>query len=299
MPSDRPRARYEPGEARTAYLFLAPVVGAIALFVLVPVAGTLYTSLFHDVSYMERAFVGLDNYRAMFESEPFRGAVGFTLLLTATTVALEMAFGTAFAVLLSERFPGRGVLRAIILIPWAIPTIVSAQTWKLIFQYTYGILNVLLTDLGLAADKINWLGTPASAFWALVVAEVWKTTPFVVLIVLAGLQAIPQEVIRQAKVDGAGMLTRFRRITLPLLRPVLVIALVFRTIDSLRIFDLVYVLTGGGPGGATKTLSVLGFNYFTDDRFGMGSAVSVATFLIAFAITLVYIRVGRFRETIG
>lgn len=290
--------RYEAREVRSAYLFLLPALLAVALFVLFPVVGTLWTSFFRDVSYLPRKFIGVENFYRLVADPRFWGAMRFTLLFTAVAVASEALVGLGFAVLLHQKFRGRGILRTVILIPWAIPTIVSAKVWKLVFEYSYGVLNVLVTSVGLSEAKINWLGTSGAAFWALVVAEVWKTTPFMVIILLAGLQAVPDDIYRQAQVDGARMWRRFWTMTLPLLRPVLVIALVFRTIDSLRIFDLVFVLTGGGPGGGTTTLSVMGFEYFTSDRFGMGSAVSLLTFVIAMAVTLVYIRVGRFSESL-
>jgi multiple sugar transport system permease protein len=296
---NRPGIRqYERREVRSAYAFLLPALLAVALFVLLPVLGTFWSSFFRDVSYLPRKWVGLDNFATVLSSGQFWRALRFTLVFTAVAVALEAVIGLGFALLLHQSFRGRGILRTIILIPWAIPTIVSAKVWKLVFEYTYGVLNVIVTGAGLSDVKINWLGTTFNAFWALVTAEVWKTTPFMVIILLAGLQAVPDDIYRQARVDGARMLRRFWAMTLPLLRPVLVIALVFRTIDSLRIFDLVFVLTGGGPGGGTTTLSVMGFEYFTNDRFGLGSTVSLITFAIAMAVTVLYVKVGRFRESI-
>ncbi|MBD3241466.1 MAG: ABC transporter permease subunit [Chitinivibrionales bacterium] len=271
---------------------------AVLLFVLAPVIGTLWTSFFRDVSYLPRELVGLENYRTVLTNRQFWHAVWFTLAFTVVAVAGEAVFGLAFAVLLHQGFRGRGILRTVILVPWAIPTIVSAKVWKLIFEYTYGVLNFIATNIGLSEAKVNWLGTTFNAFWALIIAEVWKTTPFMVIILLAGLQAVPEDIYSQARIDGARMMRRFWTMTLPLLRPVLVIALVFRTIDSLRIFDLVYVLTGGGPGGGTTTLSMLGYEYFTNDRFGLGSTVSLLTFAVAMAVTILYIRVGRFRQSL-
>ena len=204
--------------------------------------------------------------------------------------------GIIFALLLNEAFPGRNFLRVVVLIPWAIPTIVSARTCQLICEYGFGVMNFLVVNLCIAPERINWMGTGFGAFWALVLADVWKTTPFVLLILLAGLQAIPEDLYQQAKVDGAGLIRRLSKITLPMLKPVLVIALIFRTIDSLRMFDLVYVLTGGGPGGSTRTLSYLGFEAFANDSFGRGSTVSVVTFMLSLAVTLIYLRAGKFSE---
>ncbi len=298
MPVRKLLNRFEKREVVTAYFFLFPAVSVVVAFVLIPVAGTYYNSFFRDVTYLPRKFVGLANFSNILSDPDFLNAFRFTLLFTGMTVAIETVFGLLFALLLNEQFRGRSMLRAVVLIPWAIPTIVSAKIWKLIFDYSYGVLNFCIISFGVSSDKINWLGAPIAAFWALVIAEVWKTTPFVVIILLAGLQALPKELYLQAQIDGAGLWKRFRAITLPLIRPVLLIALIFRTIDSLRVFDLVYVLTGGGPGSSTKTLSVVGFEWYTSDLFGKGSAVSVITFCIVFAITIAYLKIGRFRESL-
>lgn len=289
---------YEKAEVRTAWLFVLPLMLIVGVFIVLPVIGTIFNSFFLDVSFLPRCFIGLKNYADLLGSPDFLQALRFTFAYAVAAVSLEAVFGVMFAVLLNEAFVGRGFLRVVILIPWAIPTIVSARTWQLIYEYNYGIMNYLVVALGISAERINWMGTEFGAFWALVFADVWKTTPFVVLILLAGLQAIPEDLYQQAKVDGAGMFKRFFCITLPLLKPVLVIALIFRTIDSLRMFDLVYVLTGGGPGGATRTLSYLGYEAFANGSFGMGSTVSVITFVISLAVTIVYLRAGKVSEQI-
>lgn len=286
-------------ETRTALLFLSPLLLVVGVFILLPILGTFWNSFFLDVSFLPRRFVGLQNYVFIFNDPDFRQAFLFTLSFAAVAVTFEGLLGLGFALLLNESFPGRWFLRTLILIPWAVPTIVSAKTWKLIYEYSYGVLNVLVTGFGLSADRINWLGTELSAFFALIAADVWKTTPFVTLIVLAGLQTIPDSLYEQARIDGANTWNRFRHVTLPMIQPVLIIALIFRTIDSLRLFDLVYVLTGGGPGGATRTLSVIGFEAFTNDRFGLGSAMSVVAFLVAFSVTLVYVRASRLSERLS
>ncbi|MGD8399624.1 MAG: sugar ABC transporter permease [Bacillota bacterium] len=288
--------RYEKTEVSAAYLFILPVLITVFVFILVPVIGTFWESLFRDVSFLPPKFLGWANYRQIFTKLEFWAALNFTLLFTGTAVFLELVFGLLFALVLNETFPGRGIFRAALLIPWAVPTVVSAKMWKLMFDYTYGIINNLLLGAGMADGRINWLGNSVSAFGALVIADVWKTTPFVAIILLAGLQAIPGELYQQAQVDGTGMAKVWRRITLPLLKPIITVALIFRTIDSLRIFDLIYVLTGGGPGGATRSLSFLGYQYFSNDRFGMGSTIAVIMFLIAFTITVIYIKFGKFQN---
>jgi len=276
-------------EIKTAYLFVSPLVFIIFIFVFIPILGTCLNSFFQDIPFLPRKFVGIKNYIFLIKNQDFWVALRFTLLFTLVAVTLETVLGLSFALLLKEKFPGRGILRTILLIPWAIPTVVSARIWQLIYNYNYGLLNYILSFVGVS-HKINWLGTSKSAFWALVIADVWKTTPFVAIILLAGLQAIPDEIYKQAKVDGAGLMKRFLFITLPLLRPALMVALIFRTADSLRIFDLVYVLTGGGPAGTTRTISILGFQYYTSADFGLGAAVSFITFLIVFIFSIFYIK---------
>ncbi|MBD3317817.1 MAG: ABC transporter permease subunit, partial [Chitinivibrionales bacterium] len=185
---------------------------------------------------------------------------------------------------------------ACVLVPWAIPAAVSGRVWELIYNYNYGLANFVVQGVGLSAEPVNWLGTSIGAFWAIVAADVWKTTPFVAIILLAGLAAVPQSIYQQAYVDGAHFVQRFFSITLPLLKPVIVVALLFRTIDALRIFDLVYVLTSGGPGGETTSLSVLGYRYLVGGDYGYGSTVSVFIFLLALGLSITYVKLGGFRE---
>lgn len=289
--------RFQTKETGIAYTLVLPVIGITVLFILIPVIGTLWTSFFRDVSYLPKKFIGFENFIHVLGTREFWNASIFTFAFTIAAVAGETLLGMLFALLLHESFRGRGFFRTIVLIPWAIPTIISAKVWKLIFDYTYGVLNYLIRALNISSDKINWLGSALAAFWSLIVAEIWKTTPFMVILLLAGLQAIPEDIYKQATLDGARMVKRFWYITVPLLRPVLMVALIFRTVDTVRIFDLIYVLTGGGPGGKTKTLSLVGFEKYVSDFFGMGSAYSVITFFLVFCITLLYLKAGKFKES--
>jgi len=281
-------------QERIAYLFVLPLVAVIVLFIVVPVLGTFWTSLFRDVTYLPTRFAFLSNYKRLFTDTNFWQSLRFTLLFVATTIPIEMALGTAFALILNERLRYRNALRATVLIPWAVPTIVAARTWELIYNYGYGLGNYIVGLLHISGEPVNWLGSPVSAFFALVMADVWKTTPFVAIILLAGLQTIPEEIYEQAKVDGTGLFQRFFRITLPMLRPVLAVALIFRSIDTIRILDLIYVVTDGGPGGSTTSLSLYGYKYFNEGDFGYGSAVAVVLFMLAFLLSVFYLRVGGF-----
>jgi multiple sugar transport system permease protein len=287
------------GELACGYAFLAPLSVFVAVFVIAPVIGTLAGSLMQDVTFLQKRFVGIANYRALLSDPGFWQALRFTCLFTLVSVPLELFLGLAFALLLARPSPARGILRACVLVPWAIPAAVSGKVFQLIYNYQYGLANYLAKLFGLADRPLSWLGTPAGAFAALVTADAWKTTPFVAIILLAGLSGIPEDLYLQATIDRAGFFRRFTRVTLPLLSPVLVVALLFRTIDALRVFDLVFVLTGGGPGGSTTSLSLYGYNYYLGGDFGYGSAVSAVLFLIALGLSVLYVRIGRFARELA
>jgi multiple sugar transport system permease protein len=216
------------------------------------------------------------------------------MLFVLVSVPLEVILGLIIALLLNETFPGRASLRAIVLIPWAIPAAVSARIFELIYNYSYGAANYLAYLLG--TGPINWLGTELGAFVAVIIADAWKTTPFAAIILLAGLAAIDQDLYRQAQVDRANFVQRFVKITLPLLKPVLVVTLLFRTIDALRVFDVIFVLTGGGPGGSTNAVSLFAYTYFAAGDFGYGATASVLLFSAALGFSLVYVKMARFGE---
>jgi multiple sugar transport system permease protein len=276
------------------YSFIAPLVAILLAFVFVPVVGTCIDSLYREVTFLPRAFIGLGNYQSLASDPGFRQSLRFTVLFVLASVPLELVLGLSFALLLHRPSSARGALRACVLIPWAVPAAVSGKVFELICNFQYGLANYLVQRIGLTDGPVNWLGSTGGAFFALVAGDVWKTAPFVAILFLAGLSAIPEDLYRQAAVDRAGPVQRFARITLPLLRPVFVVALLFRTIDALRVFDLVFVLTGGGPGGSTTSLSLYGYDAFTGGDFGYGSAVSVVLFLIAFTLSVAYVRIGRF-----
>jgi multiple sugar transport system permease protein len=290
---------YSKDESRDACVFILPIILFTLAFVLLPVGGTLISSFFREVTFLTKRFVGWGNYQRLLFDPHFWQSFKFTLLFVMVSVSCELFLGMVFALVLNETFKGRGFLRVAILIPWAIPIAISARIWQLVYNYDYGVLNYLVVKLGISSTPVNWLGSSFGAFASLVLADVWKTTPFVTIILLAGLAATPQEVYKQALVDGTNFYQRFLKVTLPLLRPVIVVALLFRTIDAARIFDLVYVLTGGGPGGSTSSLSLYAYKFFLAGDFGYGSAVSVIIFMIALALSFLYIRWGRFGEVIG
>jgi multiple sugar transport system permease protein len=284
------------GEAREASLFMLPLLLFVFGLIVIPVLGTLADSLLRDVTFLPEKFIGLENYLALASDPAFLRSLRFTLFFVAVSVPLEVILGLLIALVLNEPFPLRGIVRASLLVPWAIPMAISGRIFELIFNYSYGAANFLLSLFQATAEPVNWLGSELGAFAALVITDTWKTTPFAAIILLAGLSSIPEELYQQAEVDRATLLQRFYRITLPLLKPVLIVTFLFRTIQALQIFDYIYVLTGGGPGGSTTSLSLFAYNYFTSGDFGYGSACSVILFLMAFALSIAYLGLGAFRR---
>jgi multiple sugar transport system permease protein len=269
-------------------------VAFVVVLIVLPVLGTFWDSLFLDVTFLPRHFIGAENYTSLWHDPAFWRSMRFTVLFVLVSVPLEVLLGLLIALILHQSFPLRGLLRACVLIPWAIPAAVSGRAFELIYNSSYGAANFALQRLGLTQEPVNWLGSELGAFVAIVVADTWKTAPFAAILLLAGLSAIPEDLYRQAMVDRATFVQRFFRITLPLLRPVLVVTVLFRGVEALRIFDLIFVLTGGGPGGSTLSLSLLGYRYFSSGDFGYGAAVSVVLFVLALSLSVAYVRLGGF-----
>lgn len=261
--------------------FLSPALVVLGAITAYPLVHVLWLTLHRRLLIFDIfRFVGLDNYAHLLGDDRYWRALGNTAYFTSASVALEILLGVGFALLLRPVSKGRGALLAVVLLPWAIPTVVSAKMWSWIYNSDFGVLNYLL------GTEVNWLGSPFWAINAAVIMDAWKTTPFVTLLVTAALQEIPTDLYQAAKVDGAGSFTMFRRITLPLIMPMIVIILVFRTLDAFRVFDAVYVLTGGGPAGTTETLSIYAYNLlFQTLQFGYGSTVAVSVFLFVCLLT--------------
>lgn len=297
------RQRRRTGSARTSaerrlgYALVAPVIVLLLAVTAYPLFYNLWNS-FHHVNLSEagagQPFVGIENYTRMFGSEVWVSALERTALFTAVSVLLETIAALGLALMLNHRFRGRGFLRAAILIPWAVPTVVSATLWKTMFDPRQGFVDYLLHGVGLPGGHTTWLAGVTTSWVAIFVADAWKNVPFMAIILLAGLQVIPNEVYEAARIDGASAWQSFRRITLPLLKPALGVALIFRTLQAFLIFDVIYILTGGGPGVSTQTLSFLNWQEFLiNTDFGYGGAISVVLVLIALAIAAVYVRVLR------
>jgi multiple sugar transport system permease protein len=278
-------------ERRLGAAMLAPALAVIALVAAYPICYAVWLSLneYSVITPGLSRFVGLDNYLDALGSSEFWTAMRTTILFTVISVGLELAIGMGMALVMHRAFRGRALLRAVVLVPWAILTVVTAIVWRTMFEPELGFVNTTLSSLGLPGGDVVWLGEEGYALGVMIFADVWKTAPFMALLLLAGLQGIPDDLHDAAKVDGAGTWQRFRSITLPLLVPAITVALIFRTLDALRIFDLPYVLTKGANG--TETLSLIAQRELVTNRnTGLGSALAVLTFVTVIGISLLYIR---------
>jgi ABC-type sugar transport system permease subunit len=271
-----------------------PAVLTIVLVALFPLVWTFWESLhLHDLRmpWLGRPFIGLTNYLEAFGDPRFRGALAHTAFFAVTSVSLELLIGLWLALALNRAFRFRGLVRAAVLVPWAIPTVVSALLWRFMFEGQNGIVNAALVGAGILPEPMVWLVDPRAAWIPIILADVWKTTPFVALLLLAGLQNIDSSLYEAARIDGASAWRQFRYVTLPLLKPALLVALIFRTLDAFRVFDLIYALTGGGPGTSTEPIALYTFNALLQNlQFGYGAALSVIVFVLTFSLALVYIR---------
>lgn len=267
------------------WLLCAPAIAVMALVTAYPVAYAIWLSLFrYDLRYPERrAFVGFSNYASVLTSEVWWKALGNTVMITAASVTAELLLGFALAMLMHRTTVARRLVRTATLLPYAMITVVAALAWKFAFDPTTGFINALLNL------ENSWLTERWSAVFVIVLTEIWKTTPFMALLLLAGLTVIPDELMRAARVDGASHWQRWRRVTLPLMKPAILVALLFRTLDAFRIFDTVYVLTRGAQN--TETVSVIGYNTLIARlNLGLGSTVSVMIFAVAALLAAIFIR---------
>jgi multiple sugar transport system permease protein len=240
---------------------------------------------------IEPNFVGLKHYKDSLSDTRLWKALWNTTMFTVISVAAELVLGLAIALLINKAFFGRGLVRATILVPWAIPTAVSALMWKFLYDGQNGIIAKYFADIGLIDKMGNLLTTEVGAMFAVIFADVWKTTPYMALLLLAGLQTIPSSLYEAASIDGATKWQQFTKITLPLLKSSILVALLFRTLDAFRVFDLIYVLTGGGPANSTETISILAYKVmFSQTNFGGGSALAVIVFICVAIISIIYIK---------
>jgi trehalose/maltose transport system permease protein len=296
----RPPERRE--RVRAAWLFLAPMLLVLAGVAAWPLIRTCYYSVTNAslIDLHHHAFVGLENYLArdnghwygLLADAQWWHAVGNTLVFTVVSVALETILGVGLALMLDTRFPGRGGVQAALLVPWAIPTVVSAKMWAWMLNDQFGIVNDMLLRTGLITHPVAWLATPHLAMGAMIAVDVWKSTPFMALLVLAALKMLPTDCYEAAQIDGVRPLRLFLHVTLPLIRPALLVAVIFRFLDAMRMFDLAYVMTG--TNDATMTMSVFARQQLVDFQdVGYGSAASTLLFLIIALLTVVYLMAMR------
>ena len=292
----------EAQDRRFGYGLVAPVVIVLAAITAYPLFYNVWNSFHHDYKLDPASvgtFAGLSNYQKIFQSSPllpppFLPTLVRTLGFTVVAVAIELVIGLALALVMDKPFRGRGLVRVAIFVPWAVPTVVSAELWKTFFDPQQGFVNYMLTSLHLPLGHTSWLSEQWTAWAAILAADAWRNTPFIAIVLLAGLQVIPRDIYEASRVDGASALQTFWRLTIPLLKPALMVALIFRTLQSFLIFDVVYIMTGGGPADTTSVLSYLDFRAFlVESDYGYGGAVSVALVLMALAIAAIYVRVFR------
>lgn len=277
------------------YVLIIPALVVIVCISVFPFITTVYYSLHTiklNVPHLGKPFVGFENYIRLLNSSRFISSFKITLFFASVVVVAQLLFGLAVALVLNKRFKGRGIVRATVLVPWATALVIAAMLWKWMYNAVFGIINNLFLSLGAIDKPVDWLGasTPL-AISSVMVAELWRNTPFMAIIILAGLQSIPEELYEAARIDGAGVFQSLRKITLPLLKPAILVALLFRSIDAFRGFDLVYALTAGGPGNSTELASLYSYRLlFTYLDFGRGSAATLLMAIFTTVLCLIYIR---------
>ncbi len=273
-----------------AWLLMLPLLMMMMAVIGWPLIDTVTLS-FTDAKLVGTAgnFVGIDNYVKMLSSSNFQRTLSTTAIFAIVSVTAEMVIGVLAALLLNQDFYGRTVLRALMILPWALPTVVNATLWRLIYNPEYGALNAMLTQLGLLDTYRSWLGEPGSALAALIVADCWKNFPLVALIALAALQAVPRDITSASLVDGAGPFSRFRFVILPYIAGPLMVALVLRTIEAFKVFDIIWVMTRGGPANSTRTLSILVYQEaFSFQRAGSGASLALIVTLLVTLLAAAY-----------
>ncbi|MFB0546171.1 MAG: carbohydrate ABC transporter permease [Anaerolineae bacterium] len=281
-------------QRRLAIALIVPAFIVVFALIIYPIGQAFWDSL-HSIHLIRRQsgqpFVGLQNYIDIFQDRYFWASVGRTLYFMVVSISIELVLGIAVALLLNREFVGRSVLRSLMLIPWALPIIIDGIMWKWIFNPNYGALNSLLWQLGLIDKYKAWLSHPLSALNMVIIADIWKVTPLVILLSLASLQTIPATLYEAGRVDGTNAWTAFRHITLPLLMPTIAIVLVIRSMDAFKVFDLIYIMTRGGPADGTKVIAYYTYlETFQDLKFGRGAALAyLMTFFIGI-MALVYIK---------
>jgi trehalose/maltose transport system permease protein len=294
----RRRTKLQRRQTRIGWLLLIPSLAVVAFVAIYPLGKTVYQSFTNQeflAGITPTKWVGLENYRTLWHDTIFRDAVVQTIKFTLITVSFEFVLGLIIALVVNSNFKGRGLMRAVMLVPWAIPTVVAAKMWQWMLDDVYGVVNDAGVRLHLISHSHAWISDPATSLASVSAVDIWKTTPFVALLLLAGLQVIPGDVYEAASVDGASKWQQFWRITLPLLRPAILVTLIFRTLDALRVFDVFAVFFGNRQD--TQTMAVFDQSTIVGDgHVGYGAAVSVAIFLIIAVFVVIYVTFMRVTE---
>lgn len=280
-------------EARVGKAMAAPSLILIFALAIYPLLYTIFIS-FTELNMMtgETQYKGLTNYIQAFTSGEFWNSVWVTLLFTILSLVIQLPLGVLVALLLNQEFKGRWLLRSIVLVPWAVPTLVNSTLWNWIFNTQYGAANRLLIQFNLISEPIIWFDTPMKAMGVIVFADTWRMLPLYVLMMLASLQTIPQSQIEAAILDGAGAFSRFRNVILPLIKPMLLVVLVIRTMQALKVFDIIYMLTHGGPANGTMVISYFIYNQsFAFMHFSYGAALAIIVAVISTIITVLYVKI--------
>lgn len=277
---------------RIGYLLLLPSVVLIAVLIVYPAIKTVYQSFFEirtQTAALGPKFVGMKNYVRAFHDEHFWDTLWWTLAFTGVSVFIELLIGMGLALIMNKKIPGQGIIRTAILVPWAIPTIVSGIVWTQFFSQN-GLVNYILQTLGLAEKPLSWLGNEWLARLSILIADIWKNTPYMSLLLLSGLLTISKDYYEAAEIDGASKWQQFRKITLPLIKATMSVTVLFRIISAMRVYDLIVAMTGGGPAGRTETVSMYAVNtYFTYGNTGYGATLSVLMLIISVAISLFFV----------
>jgi trehalose/maltose transport system permease protein len=277
---------------------LTPALAVVGFVAIYPLFTTVYQSFTNEqflAGLEPTKWVGLDNYRDLIHDTVFRDSIWTTVKFTIITVAFEFVLGMIIALVVNSSFKGRGAMRAVMLVPWAIPTVISAQMWKWMYNDIYGVINDAGTRAHILSHNVAWISEPSTSLAAVAAVDIWKTTPFVALLLLAGLQVIPKELYEASEVDGASKWQQFWKVTIPLLRPAILVTLIFRTLDALRVFDVFYVFFGNRPD--TQTMAIYDQNTIVSTGdVGYGAAISVAIFLIIGLFVIIYVTLVRVEE---
>jgi trehalose/maltose transport system permease protein len=292
----RRRTKLQRRQTRLAWLLLVPALAVVVFVAIYPLGKSVYQSFTNQeflAGINPTKWVGLDNYHTLIHDTIFRDTVVLTIKFTVITVSIEFLLGLVIALVVNSSFKGRGVMRAIMLVPWAIPTVIAAKMWLWMLDDTYGVINDLFVRLHLVSHNQAWVVQHPLASVSAV--DIWKTTPFVALLLLAGMQVIPGDLYEAASVDGANKLQQFWRITMPLLAPAILVALIFRTLDALRAFDVFAVFFGNRLGSQSMAVYAQGV-IVQDGQVGYGAAVNVAIFLIISLFVVIYVTFIRASE---